>query len=72
MHFSPDGARLAVGVGLNDVQEIDVATGRVLRRFTSGDQITSVSYLGRDIVVSREGWHGDLWLAQEPFGPSPR
>ncbi len=72
VRFSPDGARIAIGVGLNDVQELDVATGHVLRRFTSGDQITSVSYVGRDIVVSREGWHGDVWLAKDPFAPPPR
>jgi eukaryotic-like serine/threonine-protein kinase len=67
-HFSPDGARVALTLGLNDVVEVDVKTGDVVRRFKSGDQITSLTYMGRDLVVSRDGWRGDVWLARDPWG----
>ena len=66
--FSPDGTRVALAVGLNDVIEVDARSGEAMRKFTSGDQITGVTYVGRDVVISREGWHGDVWLAQDPWG----
>jgi len=66
--FSPDGTRIALAVGLNDLVEVDAKSGEVIRRFTSGDQITGVTYVGRDVVISREGWHGDVWLAKDPWG----
>jgi serine/threonine-protein kinase len=68
LRFSPDGTRIALSVGLNDVVEVDAANGDVVRRFASGDQITSLTYVGRDIVVSREAWRGDVWLARDPWG----
>jgi hypothetical protein len=68
VRFSPDGTRIALSVGLNDVVEVDAASGDVVRRFTSGDQITSLTYVGSDVVVSREAWRGDVWLARDPWG----
>jgi serine/threonine-protein kinase len=67
LRFSPDGRRIAVSVGLTQLVEIDSATGAVVRRFDSGDQITSVTYVGRELVVSRIGWRGDLWSARDPW-----
>ena len=69
MRFSPDGKRVAVTVGLTELAEVDAATGAIVRRFTSADQLTSLSYLGRDIVASRQGWRGDLWMARDPSVP---
>jgi serine/threonine protein kinase/Tol biopolymer transport system component len=68
LRFSPDGSRIALSVGLNDVLEVDAKTGEVARRFTSGDQVTGLAYVGKDIVISRDGWHGDVWIAQGPWG----
>ncbi len=69
MRFSPDGKRVAITVGLTELVEVDAATGAIVRRFTSADQLTSLSYLGRDIVASRQGWRGDLWMARDPWKP---
>jgi serine/threonine-protein kinase len=71
VRFSPDGRRVALWVGLTQLLEIDAASGAVVRRFDSGDQITSVTYVGRDLVISRIGWRGDLWSARDPWGPMP-
>ncbi|HTQ47023.1 MAG TPA: protein kinase [Polyangiaceae bacterium] len=68
VRFAPDGKRVLVSVGLTQLAEVDAATGAVARRFDSGDQITSTTYLGKDIVVSRVGWRGDLWSASDPWG----
>jgi len=70
LRFSPDGKRVLVSAGLSQLAEVDAATGAVARRFDSGDQITSTTYLGKDIVVSRLGWRGDLWSASDPWGPA--
>jgi hypothetical protein len=69
LRFAPDGKRVAVTIGLTDLAEVDLATGAVVRRFTSADQLTSISYLGRDVVASRQGWRGDLWMARDPWKP---
>jgi Tol biopolymer transport system component len=69
LRFSPDGKRVAVTVGLTELAEVDATTGAIVRRFTSADQLTSISYLGRDIVASRQGWRGDLWTARDPWKP---
>jgi serine/threonine-protein kinase len=68
-HFSPDGTRVAIGVGLNEVVEVDVKSGDVARRFISGDQVTALTYVGGDLVIAREAWRGDVWLAHDPWGP---
>ncbi|HEX8793568.1 MAG TPA: protein kinase [Polyangiaceae bacterium] len=70
LRFAPDGKRVLVSAGLSQLVEVDASTGAVARRFDSGDQITSTTYLGKDIVVSRVGWRGDLWSASDPWGPS--
>jgi Tol biopolymer transport system component len=70
LRFSPDGKRVLVSAGLSQLVEVDASTGTVARRFDSGDQITSTTYLGKDIVVSRVGWRGDLWSASDPWGPA--
>ncbi len=68
LRFSPDGTKIALGVGLNDVVELDATTGDVLRRFTSGDEITALTYVGGDVVVAKEAWRGDVWAARDPWG----
>jgi Tol biopolymer transport system component len=68
LRFSPDGRRVLVAVGLTSLAEVDARTGSIVRRFTSGDQITGITYAGGDIVAARQGWRGDVWLAQEPWG----
>jgi Tol biopolymer transport system component len=67
LRFSPDGKRVVVSVGLTDLVEVDATSGAELRKFTSGDQIISVAYVGKDITVSRIGWRGDLWSAKDPW-----
>jgi Tol biopolymer transport system component len=67
LRFSTDGKRVVVSIGLTDLAEVDVASGGVVRRYSSGDQVTSVTYVGRDIVVSRIAWRGDLWSARDPW-----
>jgi serine/threonine protein kinase len=42
--------------------------GNTVRKFTSGDQVTSLTYVGPSIVISREAWRGDLWMALDPWG----
>ncbi len=69
LRFAPDGKRVAVTVGLTELVEVDAASGAVLRRFSSADQLTSISYLGHDVVASRQGWRGDLWMARDPWTP---
>jgi Tol biopolymer transport system component len=62
--WSPDGARVAFNRGGTDVLEVDVAGGAVLRRFDGGnDQVTGVTFLGEEIVISRMLWVGDIWVA---------
>jgi len=68
LRFSPDGRRVLVAMGLNQLAEVDVASGDIVQRFASGDQLTSMTYLGGDPVVSRIGWRGDLWSARDPWG----
>jgi hypothetical protein len=60
---------VAVTVGLTELAEVDASTGAVVRRFSSADQLTSISYLGHDVVASRQGWRGDLWMARDPWKP---
>jgi hypothetical protein len=67
LRYSPDGHRVAVAIGLTDLAEIDAKTGTVARKFTSGDQIASATYVGRQVVVSRTGWRGDVWIARDPW-----
>jgi hypothetical protein len=68
LRFSPDGKKIALAVGLNDVVEVDAATGDVMRRFSSGDEVTALTYAGADLVVAKEAWRGDVWMAKDPWG----
>ena len=47
---------------------VDAASGEIVRRFVSGDQVTALTYVGSDVVISREAWRGDVWLARDPWG----
>lgn len=62
--WSATGARAAVIRASKEVIEIDVASGKVLRRFDAGaDQLDGLTYSGDDLVTSRMLWVGDIWVA---------
>jgi Tol biopolymer transport system component len=69
--WSPDGSRIAVADGPQQIVEFDSAHGNVLRRYAGADAIDGLTYLGRDVVVVRGVWGGDLWIARDaPAGPA--
>ena len=62
--WSTSGARVTVLRGMNEAIEVDVATGKVMRRLDAGnDQISGVTYVRDELVVARETWIGDIWVA---------
>jgi Tol biopolymer transport system component len=68
LRFSPDGKRVLMNDGLVALAEVDVASGRVVRRYSSGDQLGSATYVGASVVVARQTWRGDLWTARVAAG----
>jgi Tol biopolymer transport system component len=66
--FSPDGARVAVLRGHNELVEVDAKTGAVTRLVRAGaDKLAAFAYVDREIVVVRSEWRGHLWMAQGTF-----
>jgi hypothetical protein len=64
LHWSPDGTRLVAIAPNEHLVELDVATGRELRRVpVAPDMITDAAYVGDELVVARIHWTGDLWAA---------
>jgi hypothetical protein len=65
--FSASGARAAVLRGLNEVLEVDVAKGKVIRQLDAGnDAISGVTYSGEELLITRSTWVGDVWIADLP------
>ncbi|MBP6839565.1 MAG: serine/threonine-protein kinase [Kofleriaceae bacterium] len=59
------GRRLLVSRRDGETIEVEVATDRILRRFSSGaDMLSGLTYLGDDIIVGRIRWSGELWSAR--------
>ncbi len=66
--LSPDGKRAAVIRGPKELVEVEVSSGRVLRRIDAGgDQLLGCTYADGQLVVSRVAWRGDLWMADDAF-----
>jgi hypothetical protein len=66
--FSPDGKRVALIGGSEDVVEVDVASGRLLRKARQElSYIMAVLYVAKDLMVVRARWIGDVWIADKPF-----
>ena len=62
--FSASGARAAVIRGGSEILEIDVASGKVIRRYDGGnEQVTGTTFRGEDLYASRALWNGNLWVA---------
>ena len=65
--FSPDGTRVSV-LNASAFVEVDLAEGRVVRRYDPmNDSLAGAAYVGDEIVVARQVWEGDIWLADGPF-----
>jgi Tol biopolymer transport system component len=63
VRFSPDGERVLISLA-NEVLEVEIATGKVLHTHdTGGDQVTGITYVGDEMIVSTAIWQGDLWIA---------
>ena len=68
IRLSPDARRAVVIQGSIGAVEVNVAGGAVVTRYDAGsDQITGVTYLGEEILLSRTLWAGNLWIADNPF-----
>jgi hypothetical protein len=64
---SPDGSRAVVVSSLGLI-EINLAEGRVERRYDpQGDSLYGATYTANGILLSRQVWGGDIWIAQGPF-----
>jgi hypothetical protein len=62
--FHPEGVKLAV-VTAEDVQELDVRDGTLLRRIPAGgDSFMGAVYAGGELVIDRSSYAGDLWVAR--------
>jgi Tol biopolymer transport system component len=62
--FSLDGRRVAMVTGPEDAVEVDVATGAILRRLsTGGPALHRVAYATGGMVVETSTWQGGLWVA---------
>jgi hypothetical protein len=68
---SADGKRLLLlSSSLTDAFEVDVATDKVLARFSSASaDARDVAYAGTKIVAVRRVWTGGLWISDHPFAP---
>ena len=65
LRWSADGTRILVVNTAAEIVEVEVATGRELRRWpTAPDMIMGVAYVGEELVVSRAHWTGDVWTAK--------
>ncbi len=63
--WSPDGTKLLASRRDGDLVELELATGKVLQRFTVGsDQIFGLTYSGTEILVGRATQAGDIWEAE--------
>jgi Tol biopolymer transport system component len=64
LRWSPDGKRLLAARRDGQLVELELATGKVLRRFETGaDQLFGITYLGDEILVGRSTSAGDIWEA---------
>jgi serine/threonine-protein kinase len=62
--FDARGERAALVQGDNVLVEVDVASGKVLRRLDAGnDLVSNPTYVDGELIVSRATWAGDLWVA---------
>jgi Tol biopolymer transport system component len=60
--WNANGTRVALVRGLGNLIEVDVASGRVTRHF-EGSEVTGVTYVGEDPLISRVEETGDIWIA---------
>jgi Tol biopolymer transport system component len=68
IHLSPDGRRAVLVQGSMSAVEIDVASGSVLLRYDAGsDEISGLTYVGDEIVMTQRQWAGNLWIGDDPF-----
>ena len=65
LRWSPDGTRLLLVGKDHDLQEVEVATGRVVRTLPLvGSQTLGATYAGDEVVIGRISWRGDVWTAE--------
>jgi serine/threonine-protein kinase len=60
--WNANGARVALVRGPGNLVEVDVVSGRVARHF-EGSEISGVTYVGEDPLISRVEEIGDIWIA---------
>jgi Tol biopolymer transport system component len=67
--FSPDGRRIVLLSGSNEIVEVDATTGAVVRTISTGSSmVQGLSYGLADadrgeILAARTQWVGDVWIA---------
>lgn len=63
--FSPDGRRVAIARGDMGIDEVDVASGAIVREVKNpaGDQLSDPIYTPAGLMVERVRWRGNIWLA---------
>jgi serine/threonine protein kinase/Tol biopolymer transport system component len=64
LRFSSDGNQLLLLRNSGELAVIDVHGGSVKVQFDAGaDQILGGAFVGKEIIVGRSVWRGDLWIA---------
>ncbi|HEU4730480.1 MAG TPA: hypothetical protein VFT22_21425, partial [Kofleriaceae bacterium] len=74
VRISPDGARVTVVRGLQEVIEVDVARGEIVRRITGTQRegFYSPAYGASGPLVIRVRWQGNIYVADAAFSsPAP-
>ncbi len=74
MAFSPDGKQLLVGMSTGELRAIELATLRVIRRYSAGDLIKSVDWSpdGKFVACGCERGVLLCWRSAEPSAPFRR
>jgi Tol biopolymer transport system component len=64
LRFSSDGNQLLLLRNSGELAVVDVHSGSVKVQFDAGaDQILGGAFVGKEIIVGRSVWRGDLWIS---------
>jgi Tol biopolymer transport system component len=69
LQYSPDGRRIGIAFGTSAFDEVDAATGAVMRHVALSNlaEPFAFTYVDDRIVFTQQRWAGGLWLADDPF-----
>jgi serine/threonine protein kinase/Tol biopolymer transport system component len=63
VQFSPDGSRVATTRAGQQIFEVDVLTGAIVRTLDGADEFVWVGYVRNDLIAAVRRWTGNLWTA---------